>query len=108
MGIDVVQRSYFVVQMTTRFDSLQRAMSEAPDAMAAHIARSKQLHADGALLMSGAFLDHPGEPVQTMGVLISFEAAEDYALNDPFVIAGMVESSEIREWANIFGTGGPT
>ena len=52
--------------------------------------------------MAGAFMDHPGEPVQTMGILSSAEAALDYAEHDPFVVACMVEHWEIREWANIF------
>jgi uncharacterized protein YciI len=28
-------------------------------------------------------------------------AAEDYARNDPFVVAGLVEEWRIREWANM-------
>ena len=102
-GIETVtQPRYFVVAMTTRFNSLDDAMRDAPEAMGAHVARSRQLHAEGVLLMAGAFMDHPGEPVQTMGILSSREAATEYAENDPFVVAGMVEKWEIREWANIF------
>jgi uncharacterized protein YciI len=70
--------------------------------MAAHLARSRQLHGDGVLLMAGAFLDHPDEPVRTMGVLASRDAADDYARRDPFVQAGMVSDWSIREWANMF------
>jgi uncharacterized protein YciI len=94
-----VQDRYYVVQMTTRFTSMEHVKAEAAEPMAAHLMRSQQLHEQGILLMAGAFLD--GEPVQTMGVLTSREAAEDYARNDPFVVAGLVESWVVREWANM-------
>ena len=53
--------------------------------------------------MAGAFLEPTDGPVQTMGVLTSREAAEDYARKDPFVVAGLVEEYTIRQWANMFG-----
>lgn len=98
-----MQDRYYVVQMITRFTSFESARTEAADAMAAHLARSRHLHAQGTLLMAGAFFDAPGEPVQTMAVLTSREAAEDYARNDPFVLAGDVEHQAVREWANLLG-----
>ena len=70
--------------------------------IAAHIARSKELHAQGTLLMAGAFLNNPQEPLSTMGVLTSLEAAEAYIKGDPFYLAGMVRSWHVREWANMF------
>jgi len=54
------------------------------------------------LMMSGAFLDNPGEPLSTMGVLTSREAAEDYIKHDPFMLRGMIAKHTIREWANMF------
>ena len=95
------QPTYFVVFMTTSFATLDDARREAPAEMAAHLARSRELHAAGSLLMAGAFLDEPDQPVRTMGVLASREAAQDYARNDPFVVAGHVEEWRIREWANM-------
>lgn len=94
-------RQYYVIFMTTRFRSLADVRAAAPAELAEHLARSRQLHADGVLLMAGAFLDRPEEPLQTMGVLASREAAEDYAYHDPFVRGGMVDSWTIREWANM-------
>jgi uncharacterized protein YciI len=96
-----MQDRYYVVQMTTSFRSLDDVRTGAPETMAAHLARSQQLHEQGVLLMAGAFLDGSGELVQTMGVLTSREAAEDYARNDPFVVAGQVQSWVVREWANM-------
>jgi uncharacterized protein YciI len=95
------QAVYYVVSMVTKYNSLEQVKHEAPEDMAAHIARSKQFHEAGKLIMAGAFLDHPEELVKTMGVLTSREAAEEYAKGDPFVIKGMIREWEIREWANM-------
>ena len=102
MAAVVSPRQYYVVFMTTTFRSLGEIQAAAPTEMAAHLARSRQLHGAGVLLMAGAFLDHPDEPVRTMGVLASRDAADDYARQDPFVQAGMVSDWSIREWANMF------
>ncbi|WP_308466546.1 YciI family protein [Rathayibacter soli] len=98
------QPTYFVVTMTTRFYSMAEVAELAPAQLREHVARSKELHRSGALLMAGAFLDHPDQPVTTMGILTSREQAEDFAHRDPFVVSGQVESWEIRPWANIFAT----
>ncbi len=95
------QAAYYVVFMTTKYSSLEQVKREAPEDMAAHIARSKQFHEQGRLVMAGAFLDHPEEPVRTMGVLTSREAAEEYAQGDPFLVKGMIREWTIREWANM-------
>jgi uncharacterized protein YciI len=92
---------YYVVFMTTTFGSLAEVQQQAPAQLSAHLARSRQLHADGALLMAGAFLDQPEQPLRTMGVLATRQAAEDYARGDPFVRDGMVSEWVIREWANM-------
>jgi uncharacterized protein YciI len=52
--------------------------------------------------MAGAFLDNPAEPLSTMSVLTSREAAEEYIKGDPFVVNGMVTNWHIRECANMF------
>lgn len=95
------QSTYFVLFLTTAYRSLDEVRASAPEVLAAHIARSQQAHAEGTLLMAGAFLDRPDEPVSTMAVLTTREAAEAYAKGDPFVERGMVRSYEIRPWANI-------
>ncbi|MBO0811469.1 MAG: hypothetical protein J2P23_05425 [Microlunatus sp.] len=93
---------FFVVFMTTRFGSLAEVQREAPEQLAEHIRTSKQLHDEGRLLMAGAFLDRPDEPLRTMGVLRSYDDARRYGENDPFVRAGLIEEWDIRSWANIF------
>jgi uncharacterized protein YciI len=96
------QRVYYVISVVTAYESFQDAAARAPDLIAAHIARSKELHAQGTLLMSGAFLNTPQEPLSTMAVLTSPEAAEEYIKGDSFYLNGMVRSYSIRQWANMF------
>lgn len=86
----------------TLYDSLEDAVSKAPDVIVAHRARSNALHARGTLLMSGAFLNNPEEALRTMVICATQEAAEEYAKGDPFVLNGMVSKWYIREWANMF------
>ena len=47
------QRVYYVIFVVTAYESFADATAKAPDLIAAHIARSKELHAQGTLLMSG-------------------------------------------------------
>ena len=101
--MSVVRQSvYYVVCVETLYQSFAEAQASASDLIAAHIARSKELHERGTLLMSGAFLNEPDKPLCTMGVLVTREAAEEYIKGDPFVLNGMVRSWLIREWANMF------
>jgi uncharacterized protein YciI len=99
---EVTQPVYYVVSMTTKFTSMDEVRAHAPGQLVAHVARSAELHRAGPLLMAGAFTDHPGEPVATMGVLTTRADAEEFARADPFVIAGMVDKWEVRNWGNIF------
>jgi len=96
------QDVYYVIFFQTLYDSFEDALSKAPDVIAAHKSRSQELHAGGTLLMAGAFLNNPGEPLGTMAICTTREAAEEYARGDPFVLNGMVSKWHIREWANIF------
>jgi uncharacterized protein len=101
-----VPTTYFVAFLTTRYRSLDEVRAQAPGELAAHAARSKQWHEDGKLLMAGAFLDRPEEPVSTMAVLANRQAAEEYIAGDPFVVQGMVSNWQIRPWANLLARPG--
>jgi len=96
------QLVYYVVFCTTKFTSFEDAKTNAPDDIAAHIKRSHELHERGTLLMSGAFIEKTDAPLNTMAVLTSREAAEEYIKGDPFVLKGMVSNWYIRDWANMF------
>jgi uncharacterized protein YciI len=80
------------------------SLDEVPrELLAEHMTRSREWHAKGRLLMAGAFLDRPGERLQTMGVLRSREDAEEFAKGDPFVVDGTARIIAIRPWADILG-----
>lgn len=96
------QAIYFAVFVETTFTSFEDAASKASDLIAIHVANSKELHAQGKVLMSGAFLNTPNEPLRTMAICSTLEAAEEYIKGDPLVKNGMVSNWYIREWANIF------
>jgi len=53
--------------------------------------------------MAGAFVDRPGEAMQTMAVLRTREDAEEFAAGDPFVVAGTARVTAVRPWADILG-----
>lgn len=80
------------------------SMDEVPrEPLGEHVARSRQWHADGRLLMAGAFADQPGEPIQTMAVTRTRQDADEFAAGDPFVVAGTARVTAIRPWADILG-----
>jgi uncharacterized protein YciI len=97
-----MQSRYHVVFFTTTFKSFAEAQERAPEDIAAHVARSKRLHEQGVVVMAGAFLDRPDEPLSTMVVCTSREAADDYIQGDPFVRKGQVSAWHMREWGNMF------
>lgn len=94
---------YYVLFSITSFKSIDEVKSKAAQPLMAHIARSKELYAQGKMLMAGAFLDADDQPLTTMGIFASKEDAEAYAAGDPFIVNGMVTKWYIRGWANILG-----
>ncbi len=104
MRDDSKLKMYYVVFCTLKYRSFAEANADAADKIAAHIQRSKELHARGTLLMAGAFVDASDDPLRTMGVLTSRQAAEDYVKGDPFYLDGSMTKWSIREWTNIFAT----
>jgi uncharacterized protein YciI len=96
------QAIYYVVFCVLKYSSFAEAKMKAPDKIAAHIQRSKELREKGTLLMAGAFLDTTDEPLSTMGILTSHEVAEEYVKGDPFYVDGLMSKWSIREWANMF------
>ncbi|MHB8625796.1 MAG: YciI family protein [Aggregatilineales bacterium] len=102
MAESQTQSMYYVVFVVLKYGSFAEAQEKAAPDIAAHVARSKQLHEQGMVLMAGAFLDRPEEPLSTMAVCTSREAAEAYIQGDPFVLKGMVSNWYIRKWGNMF------
>jgi uncharacterized protein len=95
------QPMYYVVFFDIDYPSIVKAMAEAPEAIAAHKKRSQEWHEQGKLVMAGSFQDTPEGRLNTMGVLTSREAAEEFAKGDPFVLNGKVIRWHIREWNNM-------
>jgi uncharacterized protein len=93
---------YFVTFFETCYDSLDDATARVPDTVAAQKARSQELHARGALLVSGAFLNNKEEKLRTMAALTCREGAEEYARGDPFVLNIPFSTWYIHERANMF------
>ena len=94
---------YYVLFCVTSYKSVEDAKAKDPQSLMAHLARSKQLHEQGKVIMAGAFLDNLDETLSTMAVFNSRQDAESYAHEDPFVVNGTVTKWFIREWANILG-----
>ena len=87
---------FFQVDYTSLDDVPREQLEE-------HVARSSRWHAEGRLLMAGAFVDRPGEPIQTMAVVRTRQDAEEFAAGDPFVVAGAARVTAVRPWADIVG-----
>lgn len=96
------QSVYCVVFCVLKYTSFEEARTKATDAIAAHVKRSKELHENGSLLIAGAFVDESDEPLSTMAVTASREAAEEYVKGDPLFLNGMMSEWHTREWANMF------
>ncbi len=92
---------YYVTFFVTSCKSMDEVKSKHAATIAAHLARSNELHKKGTLLTAGAFLDNPDEPVSTMGIFASKEVRRRIRKGDPFVLNGLVRKWYIREWANI-------
>jgi uncharacterized protein YciI len=91
---------FHVVFLQVDYASLEEVPREP---LEEHVARSRKWHADGRLIMAGAFLDRPGEPIQTMAVVRTRQDAEEFAAGDPFVVAGTARVTAVRPWADILG-----
>ena len=91
---------FHVVSFDVDYTSLDQVPGEL---LQEHVARSRRWHAEGRLVMAGAFVDRPGELIQTMAVARTRQDAEDFAAGDPFVVAGTARVTAIRPWADILG-----
>ncbi|GAC1316568.1 MAG: hypothetical protein NVSMB25_02520 [Thermoleophilaceae bacterium] len=81
------------------YDSADDVTTKASRHLAAHEARYRKFHSDGSLLMIGTFGDPQREGA--MAVFTSRAAAEEFAVEDPFVLEGVVRSWQIRTWNEV-------
>jgi uncharacterized protein YciI len=88
---------YYALTYETVPDHATRRTPYRPD----HLALVQAFHADGRLVMAGAF-----NPVD--GALLIFRAdspavVEDFVRQDPYVRAGLVTAWRCREWTVVVG-----
>jgi uncharacterized protein len=78
------------------YQSADDLQSKAPAQFPAHLARVKEFHRRGTLLMVGTF----GNPQEegSMAIFTTREAAEEFAKGDPFVVNGVVRSWKVLDW----------
>jgi uncharacterized protein YciI len=96
----LMEAPFYVVLLQVDYTAIEEVPREP---LAEHLARSRKWHADGRLVMAGAFLDQPGKPMETMAVVRTRQDADEFASGDPFVIAGTARVTAIRPWADILG-----
>ena len=81
-----------------RLDCLQIRL----EARAAHLA---YIEATGVVEMAGPFLDANGQMIGSLIVLTTetLQAAEGWAVADPYALAGLFATVDIREWKKVIG-----
>ena len=90
---------FFIVLTTDKPDSAQLRADKRPEHLAYLESFGKKLVAGGATLSDD------GETVTGSFLLVDVEdraAADAFAANDPFAMAGLFSSTEIRRWRNVF------
>jgi uncharacterized protein len=90
----------FVILCRDKPSHLQVRMDTRPQ----HLAFLETLNAEGRLKFAGPFLDGEGKPCGSM-VAVEAESladAEALARSDPYALAGLFESVDIRPWNWVF------
>lgn len=81
------------------YDSSPDVASKAPVHYPAHRTRVEAFHERGTLLMIGTFANAQDDG--SMAVFTTRDAAEEFAIEDPFVLNGVVARWRIREWNEV-------
>lgn len=85
---------YFVIEAKDHPGKLQVRKDTRP----AHLAYLNEL--GGQLALAGPFLDDDGNPCGSLVIICAatLEEAEAIAARDPYVAAGLFETSSVRPW----------
>jgi uncharacterized protein YciI len=78
------------------YDLAEDGLARVPANYEAHLARMKEFHARGVLLMAGP-LGNP--PEGALAVFTERSAAEEFLEGDPFVVNGVVGRWRLVEWS---------
>lgn len=73
-----------------------------PPLRPAHLAYAREAVARGELVLAGALANPPDQAV-LLFTGESPEAAESFALSDPYVMNGLVTRWYVREWTTVVG-----
>ena len=89
---------YYILFYKTVSDYLERRKQFRDE----HLARAQEAHKRGELVIAGAL----AEPAD--GAILVFKcdtpaAAENFALNDPYVINGLITEWTVRQWTVVIG-----
>ena len=87
------------VRYVVLYESGPDVLALAPLHMAAHSAHAQDYAGRGLLLGIGTF-EQP-EINGSMAVLVSREAAEEFAAGDPFVLHGVAARYRVRAWTDV-------
>jgi uncharacterized protein len=84
------------------YETIDDYVARRAEFRSAHLARAREAHARGELLLAGALAD----PVDS--ALLVFRtpdrgAVEDFARQDPYVTNGLVRKWEVRPWNVVIG-----
>jgi uncharacterized protein YciI len=69
---------------------------------AEHLARAREAHARGELLLAGALAD-PMDRAVLVFRAADKAAVERFARNDPYVVNGAIKTWEVRPWTVVIG-----
>lgn len=88
----------FALICTDKTGALQTRL----DTRSAHLA---YIELTGAVEMAGPFLDDTGAMIGSLVVLevSDLAAAQDWANSDPYALAGLFQSVDIRAWKKVIG-----
>jgi uncharacterized protein YciI len=81
------------------YESADDVRSKAPLHFPAHRAHADDFHARGTLLMIGTFANPQEEG--SMAFFTTYQAAEEFARGDPFVLNGVVRACHVRAWNEV-------
>ena len=94
------EQAKWVERFLLLYESPPSARERIPEFFAAHSAYAHEFRArqPGVLLMIGPFPEPEDGQPGAMSIFTSPEAAEEFAVSDPFVVNGVVAKWYIRRW----------
>jgi uncharacterized protein len=78
------------------YESADDVAVKAPPVFPAHLARLREFHARGELLLVGTFADPQVDG--SMGIFASEEGALEFVEGDPFRLEGVIRGWRLLEW----------